>query len=606
MRRLLMRVIRLIQMFIKGLIYLRRYGFRYTWAVVRDRLRRQRSYRRYRRQAKPLYTEKQLQEQRETVFSEKHRISILVPLYNTPESFLKDMIGSVLAQTCSDWELCLADGSDASHGEVEELCRGYARQDTRVLYRKLECNGGISENTNACIDMASGDYLALLDHDDLLHPAALHDVMKAICEQGADFIYTDETTFESPDVRKIATIHLKPDFAPDNLRANNYICHFTVFRRSLLEQTGAFRSAFDGSQDHDLVLRLTAAAEKIVHIPEVLYYWRAHPQSVASDLSAKSYAVTAGVRAVRDSLAAAGLPATVESSVAFPAIYRIRYALRGEPLISIVIPVTGSADMLKRCVRAIRARSGYRNFEILLAVSGGADAAARALCAELGRSGVKVAACASPNLYTAVNHAVRQAASGEYVLLLDQGAEPITPGWIEEMLMYAQREDVGAVGAALYEPNDTFRHAGIILGMGPDHTAGYAFRGQRRGIVGYMGRLLYAQNLSAVSGECMLLRRSAWDEAGGLDEAYRVSLGDIDLCLRLRQAGYPVVWTPHAEVYVRDRKKRRTPESEINADIFDREDFRKRWESALKEGDPYFNPNFDPEFEDFTIAVRRC
>ena len=247
----------------------------------------------------------------------------------------------------------MADGSDNEHGEVEKICLSYVRKDQRILYQKLDKNLGISGNTNACLDMASGDYIGLFDHDDLLHPAALYDVMHAICDQGADFVYTDEATFLSPDISKIITMHFKPDYAPDNLRANNYICHFTVFSRKVLKKAGRFRSEYDGSQDHDMILRLTAQAAKIVHIPKILYYWRSHPQSVAMNINAKNYAADAGKNAVKDSIERMGYRADVDSSWAFPVIYRIQYEIKVKLKISIIIVNKNHYDLLKQCIDSI-------------------------------------------------------------------------------------------------------------------------------------------------------------------------------------------------------------------------------------------------------------
>lgn len=266
-----------------------------------------------------LYSEAELAALRQEIFPADIRISILVPLYNTPEVFLREMIQSVIDQTYANWELCLADGSDPQHSNVGQLCMEYAQKDTRICYRKLEKNMGISGNTNACIEMSTGSYIALFDHDDLLHPAALHDVMKAICEKDADFVYTDEAVFESPDVTKITSIHFKPDFAIDNLRASNYICHLTVFRKELLEKAGGgFRSEYDGSQDHDLLLRLTAEAKCIVHIPKVLYYWRSlwprtfPPKPMPSRLPEMRFGTASPAAAMRQRWTAPGplLPST--------------------------------------------------------------------------------------------------------------------------------------------------------------------------------------------------------------------------------------------------------------------------------------------------------
>ena len=520
--------------------------------------------------------------QRETRFPRDIRVSVIVPLYNTPEPFLRDMIRSVQGQSYENWELCLADGSDEAHPSVGEIARACAESDPRILYRRLDHNGGISENTNACLDMATGDYIALFDHDDLLHPSALFEAVTAICERDADFVYTDELTFQSPDVNRVLTIHFKPDFAIDNLRANNYICHLSVFSRALLDSAGPFRQAYDGSQDHDMILRLTACARRVVHIPKVLYFWRSHPESVASDISAKEYAVLAGRGAVRDSLATAGMPAEVSSSPAFPALYRIQYPLREKALISILVPYEGEPEALRRCVASVLERTAYDSYEMLIL--------AREPLPALPES-PRVRVLDTDSL----NEAARQAAGAYYVLLADK-AEVLSPGWLEELLMYAQREDVAAAGAMLYGPDDTVRHAGVMLARRDDGTALYPFFGVRRGAVGYMGRLCYAQNVSAVSGGCMMVKASAYWEAGGFDEAFGPVCGDVDLCLRLRRAGRLIVWTPYAEMYLHEDKKSapQAPEREIAL-------FRARWTEELEASDPYFPAGLTRVTSDFGV-----
>ena len=337
----------------KVLRSLRRDGLRATARKIRQKLaeRRRRRKRRYVDLSK-IPVEQRVREEC-TCFDRSIKFSILVPLYNTPVPFLDEMIASVVGQTYSHWELCLADGSDDAHGEVCRAVTRWRDKDPRILYRKLDRNLGISENTNACLDMATGEYIALFDHDDILHPSALFEMMQAICGQGADYVYTDEATFESPDIRKLITCHFKPDFAPDNLRANNYICHFSAFSREVLEKTGRFRREYDGSQDHDMILRLTANARNVVHIPKLLYFWRSHPKSVAMDISSKTYAIEAGKHAVQDNIRASGYQAKVESSRAFPTIYRIRYRLREEEpeKVSILIPNKNHVRTLRRCIQ---------------------------------------------------------------------------------------------------------------------------------------------------------------------------------------------------------------------------------------------------------------
>ncbi len=538
----------------------------------------------------------------ETVFERDVCFSILVPLYNTPINFLDEMISSVVGQTYGGWELCLADGSDAEHGQVGEQCLAWAEKDPRIKYKKLEKNLGISENTNACIDMATGNYIALFDHDDILHPSVLYEMMCAICETGADYLYTDEATFESPDIRKIITAHYKPDFAIDNLRANNYICHFSAFSREVLEKAGRFRSEYDGSQDHDMILRLTANANKIVHIPKLLYFWRSHPMSVAMDINSKTYAIEAGKKAVKESLRIQNCEVDVDSSRAFPTIYRLRYSLRSKDLVSIIIPTKDHVKTLKKCINSILERTAYPNYEILIVDNGSTDRSVKDYYESIqDYPNIRILSYDHPFNYSAINNYAAAEAKGEYLILLNNDIQIITRRWIEELMMYAQREDVGAVGAMLYYPDNTIQHAGIILKLGAHRIAGHAFHQWPRNTVGYMGRLCYAQNYSAVTAACMMVKKSAYLEVGGLDESFPVAFNDVDFCLRLRESGRLNVWTPYAEAYHYESKTRGKDDSSSNVDRFenDCQRFRERWKEVLEAGDPYYNPNFSLDTASF-------
>lgn len=588
----------------KGLRCLHQNGWRYTWRKVKNKLTHRQEFTALAN--KPLFTDEELEHQRNTVFPRSIKFSIVVPLYNTPEKFLHEMIRSVIDQTYANWELCMADGSDAAHDSVEKICRQYMRKDPRIKYRRLEQNLGISGNTNACLEMAAGDYIGLFDHDDLLHPAALHEVMRAICEQDADFIYTDELTF-SNKIDNVITAHFKPDFAPDNLRANNYICHFTVFSASILKKIGGFRSEYDGSQDHDFILRATEQAEKIVHIPKLLYYWRSHPNSVAADINSKTYAIDAGKRAVRDQIRRMGMDATVESSKAFPTIYRIKYELKETPKVSIIIPNKNHCEDLKRCIRSIKRLTTYSNYEIVIVDNQSNEEGLVEFYDQLrcdDRTNI-VSFDKEFNYSEANNFGVR-CATGEYYILLNNDTEVISPAWIEEMLMYAQRDDIGAVGAKLYFPDHTIQHAGVILGLGPHRTAGHAFSKVDGENLGYMGRLYYAQNVSAVTAACVMIPRRVWEAVNGLDTSFAVAFNDVDLCMRIRQMGYLIVWTPYAELYHYESKSRGSENTPEKKKRFESEvqRFRERWKKQLKEGDPYYNPNLTLERADFSIKQK--
>lgn len=523
-------------------------------------------------------------EERKTVFPHMVKISILVPLWNNEKEFQIAMLESVMNQTYQNWELCLADGSDETHSYIGEICKDYAaRSDGRIIYRHLDENSGIAGNTNACLALATGEYVGLLDQDDILHPSVLFEYVKAINEQGADYLYCDETTFKGSDINHMLTMHFKPDYAPDNLRANNYICHFSVFRRKLLEEEVLFRPEYDGSQDHDMILRLTDRAEKVVHVPKLLYYWRSHSGSVASGIEAKPYAIDAARRAVAWNLEKHGLEHfEIESTRAFETIFRIRYEILGMPKISVVIINAGTPEELERCKTFVTEMSSYRNYEMIVADSGLTDVS----CPKQMNLGAR-------------------RAEGEYLIFLDSRSEILTADWMEELLMYAQREDVGAVGAKLYNPDDTICHAGLVLGLGTGHTVGNIFAGQHRRSLGYMGRLCYAQDISAVSGACLMVKRERFVAAGGFDESFANSLYDADFCLKLRERGYLNIFTPFAELYIRGAEygveATDTKGKEQYAGEAAR--FRERWAEALAEGDPYYNLNFSLDRNDCSLKI---
>ena len=544
-----------------------------------------------------------------TVFPKDVTFSILVPLYNTPERFLREMIESVTAQTYGKWELCLADGSDDAHDFVGRICQEYRQKDSRIKYQKLVKNEGISGNTNECYKMATGNYIALFDHDDLLHPCVLFAYMQAICEKDADYIYCDEATFKGNSINHMITMHFKPDYAPDNLLANNYICHFSVFSRELLESGELFRSQFDGSQDHDMILRLTAKAKHIVHIPRILYYWRSHKGSVASSIDAKTYAIDAAKGAVADHLTKLGYRNfEIESTRAFATIFRIKYELTSRPLVSIIIPNKDHVDDLSRCVESIINLSTYDNYEIVIVENNSETAEIRTYYEEISRHPrVQVVEYKGDFNYSKINNFGVQYAKGEYLLLLNNDTEVITPDWMEELLMYAMRKDVGVVGAKLYYPDKTIQHAGIVIGLGAHRTAGHTHYRIPEANVGYMGRLCYAQDVTAVTGACMMVSKALYEELGGLDESFTVALNDVDFCLRVREKGFLNIFTPFAQLYHYYSKSRGSDKKDERALRYQQESdrFRVKWADALAKGDPYYNPNFSLDHSDFTVNWKK-
>lgn len=553
-------------------------------------------------------------QERETQFDRMVKFSILVPLYNTPKEFLTAMLDSVVNQTYENWELCLADGSDGEYAYVGEICGEYMTKDkqstgkdSRIIYKKLEKNEGISGNTNRCFAMATGEYIGLFDHDDILHPSVLYEYAKVINEQNADYIYCDETTFKNNDINKMLTMHFKPDYAVDNLRANNYICHFSVFDRHLLDGEELFRSKYDGSQDHDMILRLTDRAKNIVHVPKLMYYWRSHAGSVASGIEAKTYAIDAAKGAVSEHLKNHGFEHfKITSTRAFETIFKISYQIIGNPRISIVIANKDHEADLRRCITSIVEKSTYDNYEIIVVENNSQTPEIWKYYEELKENEkVKIVTYEGGFNYSAINNMGVREATGEYILLLNNDTQVITVNWMEELLMYAQREDVGAVGAKLYYENKTIQHAGVVLALGAHRTAGHSHYGQHRENLGYMGRLCYAQNVSAVTGACLLVSKELYEKVGGLDESFAVSLNDVDFCIKLRELGYLNVFTPFAELYHFESISRGLDDQGEKAARYNEESerFRTKWKEVLEKGDPYYNENFSLDRSDFSLKI---
>ncbi len=573
------------------------------------------------------------QRQREEKFPRMVKISILVPLWNNDRQFQIEMLDSVMNQTYENWELCLADGSDEAHSYIQDICREYEkRAQGRIVYQKLEQNLGIAGNTNACVQMATGEYIGLLDQDDLLHPSVLYEYVKAINDQGADYLYCDETTFKGGDINKMLTMHFKPDYAPDNLRANNYICHFSVFSRELMDGDELFRTQFDGSQDHDMILRLTDNAKKIVHVPRLMYYWRCHTGSVASGIDAKPYAIAAAKGAVSQHLQKHGFQHfQITSTRAFETIFRIRYQIIGSPKVSIIIANKDHVEDLKRCVTSIREKSTYDNYEIIIVENNSTTKEISQYYNQLlgqDPKEIKGSGECNPNVdgggfasqdgciklvtyqgefnYSQVNNLGACYAKGDYLLLLNNDTEVITVNWMEELLMYAQRSDVGAVGAKLYYQDKTIQHAGVVLGLGAHRTAGHSHYKQSRQNLGYMGRLCYAQDVSAVTGACLMVKKSLFWEVGGLEPGFAISLNDVDFCLKQREKGLLNVFTPFCELYHYESISRGLDDKGDKAIRYDKESavFREKWKEQLSKGDPYYNENFSLDRSDFSLKIQ--
>mgnify|MGYP003091060490 FL=1 len=534
------------------------------------------------------------------------KISIVVPLYNTPLNFLEELLDSVVNQTYRNWELCCVDaGQDTAVGQHVQA---RAKADPRIRYQKLTENEGIAGNTNHGFELATGDYIALLDHDDILHPCALWYTAQAIVEQGADFVYTDEATFEGK-VENVVLYHFKPDFMLDNLRSNNYICHLTTFSKVLMEQAGGGeRAEYNGSQDYDLFLRLTEKAQKIAHIPHALYYWRSSPNSTASDISAKTYCIDAGIAALKAHYARCGVAVDDVTLIpGTPGYYKTDYTMAHPGRVSILIPTCDHIRDLETCVESIYARTTYPDFEILL-IENNSKAEQTFRSYERMRKEhpdtLKVLTWQGKGFnYSALNNFGAQYATGEYLLLLNNDTEVITPGWLEEMVMYAQQKRVGCVGAKLLYPDDTIQHAGVGFGIGG--VAGHLHKYFPATSDGYMGRLNYVQDVYGDTAACLLIRKEIYDEVHGLDESYAVAFNDVDFCVRVREAGYTNVFTPFAQLYHYESKSRGMEDNPEKQKRFQGEvlRFQARWGDLLAKGDPCTNPNFDIQREDFSLKI---
>ena len=534
------------------------------------------------------------------------KISIVVPLYNTPLNFLEELLDSVVNQTYRNWELCCVDaGQDTAVGQHVQA---RAKADPRIRYQKLTENEGIAGNTNHGFELATGDYIALLDHDDILHPCALWYTAQAIGEQGADFVYTDEATFEGK-VENVVLYHFKPDFMLDNLRSNNYICHLTTFSKVLMEQAGGGeRAEYNGSQDYDLFLRLTEKARKIAHIPHALYYWRSSPNSTASDISAKTYCIDAGIAALKAHYARCGVAVDDVTLIpGTPGYYKTDYTMAHPGRVSILIPTCDHIRDLETCVESIYARTTYPDFEILLIENNSKEEQTFRSYERMQKEHpdtLKVLTWQGKGFnYSALNNFGARYATGEYLLLLNNDTEVITPGWLEEMVMYAQQKRVGCVGAKLLYPDDTIQHAGVGFGIGG--VAGHLHKYFPATSDGYMGRLNYVQDVYGDTAACLLIRKEIYDEVHGLDESYAVAFNDVDFCVRVREAGYTNVFTPFAQLYHYESKSRGMEDNPEKQKRFQGEvlRFQARWGDLLAKGDPCTNPNFDIQREDFSLKI---
>ena len=547
-------------------------------------------------------SQEELERQRKEIWEKGPKFSIVMPLYKTPERYLREMLDSIVAQTYTDWELCLADGSPKG-ADVSKIVKKYQDKDSRILYKRLEQNGGISDNTNAAIAMTSGDYIVLADHDDAMTEDALFECAKAVKEHPeCEVIYSDEDKMDM-DGGALFDPHFKPDFNLDLLTSVNYICHQFVVKKELVDKVGGLRKEFDGAQDYDFIFRCTEAASGVWHIPKVLYHWRCHQDSTASNPQSKLYAFEAGSRAIMEHYHRVGIEAEkVEKGVDY-GIYHTIFKILGEPLVSIIIPNKDHHQDLDLCIRAILTRGTYKNLEFVVVENNSTKKETFAYYQSIQKEfpQVRVVTWTKEFNYSAINNFGVHHARGEYLLFLNNDTELIARNFIEEMLGFCQREDVGAVGARLLYQDDTIQHAGVVVGFGG--IAGHTFIGLHKAENSYFHRAMCAQDYSAVTAACMMSKKSVFEEAGGFSEDLAVAFNDIDYCMKVRSLGKLVVYAPYAVLYHYESKSRGLEDTPEKVARFNREvaKFAKKWPDILKNGDPYYNPNLTLRKSNFAL-----
>ena len=546
-------------------------------------------------------TDEQLEEQRKETFSFAPKISVIVPTYKTPINFLHEMIDSVINQSYVNWELCIADGSEGD-AAVESVLKEYADKDKRIKYTLLEKNEGISGNTNAALKLATGEYVGLFDHDDLLAPNALYEVVKALQEQEYDILYTDEDKITG-DGKEHNDPNFKPDFSMDLFCSHNYITHFFVVKTAIIKEIGGFRSEYDGSQDYDLMFRCIERAESIKHIPMILYHWRIHMNSVAGDPASKMYAYDAGKRAIEDHFKRTGVLAKVEHTGLW-GMYHVIYSTPGNPLVSIIIPNKDHIEDLDKCIKSVLEKSNYQNLEFVIVENNSQEEQTFKYYEKLQQEheNIQVVKWNGKFNYSAINNYGVTFAKGEYLLFLNNDTEMINPTAINELLGCCMREDVGAVGAKLLYPDDTVQHAGVVIGFGG--YAGHVNMGIGRDDYGYMVRARINCNYSAVTAACMMTKKELFEQVGGFDEQFVVACNDVDYCLKLRNIDKWVVYDAFSEWYHYESKSRGYEDTPEKLKRFEGEveKFQKKWPEILEKGDPFYNPNFPINRAPFTLG----
>ena len=545
-------------------------------------------------------TENEIENQKKYKFDFSPKISIVVPMYNTNEIFFKELVESLESQTYFNWELCLADGSENQN----EVLKKYYENNEKIKYKFLNSNKGISENTNAAIGLATGDYIGFLDHDDLLSQDALYEVVKAINEnEKVEFIYSDEDKIDQTGER--FEPYFKPDYSPETLSCNNYITHFVVVKKELIEKVGKLNSEFDGAQDFDFVLRATNEAKNILHISKILYHWRVHRDSTANVADSKPYAYEAGKRVVEAHMKRIGKNVKVEDGQDVPGIYKIKYEIENSPKVSILIPNKDNVNLLKTCIDSILKLTTYKNYEIIIIENNSEKKETLEYYNEISKnekiriinSGIK-----EFNYSKIINFGVKNS-EGNLILQLNNDTKVLTPDWLEHMVGYAQNKEIGAVGARLYYEDKTIQHAGIIVGL--SGIAGNSLVNLPYGKHAYFGREAATRNVAAVTGACMLCRRKLYEEVGYMDEEnFKVAFNDVDFCLKLLEKGYRNIYNPYSELIHYESKSRGYEYTKSKEERFNKEaeNFKLKWKKFI-DYDPYYNINFSRKTCNYDINI---
>lgn len=586
--------------------YFRRYGlletskkvFKRVFHIKENRKSNQEQYEIWMENNK--LTDSEVEKQKKYKFDYNPKVSIVVPMYNTNEIFFKELVESLENQTYSNWELCLADGSETQN----EVLKKYYENNEKIKYKFLNENKGISENTNAAIEIATGEYIGFLDHDDLLSKDALYEVVKVINENSdAEFIYSDEDKFDQDGER--FEPYFKPDYSPETLACNNYITHFVVVKKELIDRVGKLNSEFNGAQDFDFVLRATNEAKKVLHISKILYHWRVHRDSTANVADAKPYAYEAGQRAVEAHIKRIGKKGTAENGRDVPGIYKIKYEIDGNPKVSILIPNKDNTNLLKTCIDSILKLTTYKNYEIVVIENNSEKKETLEYYDEISKcekirvinSGIK-----EFNYSAIINFGVKNV-DGDFILQLNNDTKILAPDWLENMIGYAQNKEIGAVGARLYYEDKTIQHAGIIIGL--SGIAGNSLVNLPYGKHVYFGREAATRNVAAVTGACLLCRRELYEEVGYMDEEkFKVAFNDVDFCLKLLDKGYRNIYNPYVELIHYESKSRGYEYSKEQEERFEQEaeNFKSKWKKYIAY-DPYYNVNFTRKTCNYDINI---